>query len=272
MFIGHEESRLAGETDSSEIRCGFRHRCSPPVFGLSRQARDEAGGTYHQCEHVSSCIGFRGTRNRQQLQLFVDCTNLNETDSLRVIDLDFTMNRPDLNLNVLPIIDSMMSIDQDRAADGWHRLVRLGLSAGEPVGLGGQERRMLRSGLCRCYRWRFGGGQRRGRSNTPHGFPGMTENEADAILDFIDTDDETREYGAERDYYAQLPSPLCPSQWSASIDRTVALGARCHAELAFWLGPKPEWSSRAVGSDGCTTSRATLNDCDRNICHIGVGR
>lgn len=36
--------------------------------------------------------------------------------------------------------------------------------------------------------------------------PGMTEDIADAILDWIDTDDETREFGAEQDYYsAQVP-------------------------------------------------------------------
>ncbi len=36
--------------------------------------------------------------------------------------------------------------------------------------------------------------------------PGMTEDIADAILDWIDTDDETREFGAELDYYsAQVP-------------------------------------------------------------------
>ncbi len=36
--------------------------------------------------------------------------------------------------------------------------------------------------------------------------PGMTEDIADAILDWIDADDETRDYGAESDYYsAQVP-------------------------------------------------------------------
>jgi len=34
--------------------------------------------------------------------------------------------------------------------------------------------------------------------------PGMSEDVADAILDWIDEDDETREYGAEVDYYASL--------------------------------------------------------------------
>jgi hypothetical protein len=40
--------------------------------------------------------------------------------------------------------------------------------------------------------------------------PGMTEEIADAILDWIDEDDEPREYGAEIDYYSGLPVPYAP--------------------------------------------------------------
>ncbi len=39
------------------------------------------------------------------------------------------------------------------------------------------------------------------------GLPGMTEEVADAILDWIDPDDEPREFGAESDYYEQLTPP-----------------------------------------------------------------
>jgi hypothetical protein len=42
------------------------------------------------------------------------------------------------------------------------------------------------------------------------GLPGMTEEIADAILDWIDTDDEIREYGAELEYYTQLDPPYAP--------------------------------------------------------------
>lgn len=39
------------------------------------------------------------------------------------------------------------------------------------------------------------------------GLPGMTEDVADAILDWIDEDEEPREYGAESDYYQTLDPP-----------------------------------------------------------------
>jgi hypothetical protein len=42
--------------------------------------------------------------------------------------------------------------------------------------------------------------------------PGMTEDVADAILDWLDEDDEPRPYGAEfDDYYSTLPSPYKPA-------------------------------------------------------------
>ncbi|MFI4875489.1 MAG: general secretion pathway protein GspK, partial [Blastopirellula sp. JB062] len=42
------------------------------------------------------------------------------------------------------------------------------------------------------------------------GLPGMTEEIADAILDYLDEDDEPREYGAEVDYYSGLDPPYAP--------------------------------------------------------------
>jgi len=42
------------------------------------------------------------------------------------------------------------------------------------------------------------------------GLPGMTEEIADAILDWIDEDDDIREFGAEVDYYSTLQPPYEP--------------------------------------------------------------
>ncbi len=40
--------------------------------------------------------------------------------------------------------------------------------------------------------------------------PGMSESVADAILDWLDADDEPREFGVERDYYASQSPPYAP--------------------------------------------------------------
>ncbi len=43
------------------------------------------------------------------------------------------------------------------------------------------------------------------------GLPGMTEETADAILDWLDDDDEPRDFGAEAPYYESLASPYRPA-------------------------------------------------------------
>ncbi len=40
--------------------------------------------------------------------------------------------------------------------------------------------------------------------------PGMTEDIADAILDWLDEDEEVRPFGAEAEYYSTLPTPYVP--------------------------------------------------------------
>ncbi|MEZ6120842.1 MAG: type II secretion system protein GspK [Pirellulaceae bacterium] len=52
--------------------------------------------------------------------------------------------------------------------------------------------------------------------------PGMTESLADAILDWIDEDDVTREFGAEADYYAQLQPPRnVPNRIPATLEELL---------------------------------------------------
>ena len=43
------------------------------------------------------------------------------------------------------------------------------------------------------------------------GLPGMTEDIAAAILDWLDEDEEPREFGAELEYYTALPTPYAPA-------------------------------------------------------------
>lgn len=52
--------------------------------------------------------------------------------------------------------------------------------------------------------------------------PGMTDDIADAILDWIDEDDETRTFGAESDYYAAMVPPYeCVNGTLESIDELL---------------------------------------------------
>ncbi|MBN2291992.1 MAG: general secretion pathway protein GspK [Pirellulales bacterium] len=66
--------------------------------------------------------------------------------------------------------------------------------------------------------------------------PGMTEEIADSILDWLDEDDEPREFGAEADYYESLTPPYHPTNGPI----------RCLEELLFVRGITEE---HLYGSD-----------------------
>ena len=63
--------------------------------------------------------------------------------------------------------------------------------------------------------------------------PGMTDAIADAILDWIDEDDQTRTLGAERDYYASLDPPYLPANGSFSAIEQLLLVKGVTPELLW---------------------------------------
>ena len=65
--------------------------------------------------------------------------------------------------------------------------------------------------------------------------PGMTEDVADAILDWIDDDDETREYGAESDYYEGLTPPYRARNGAMASVEDLLLVRGVTPELLFGL-------------------------------------
>ncbi len=66
--------------------------------------------------------------------------------------------------------------------------------------------------------------------------PGMTEEIADAILDWMDEDDEAREFGAEFDYYSSLePSPYAPRNGPLQTVEELLLVAGVTPDLLFGI-------------------------------------
>jgi len=63
--------------------------------------------------------------------------------------------------------------------------------------------------------------------------PGMTVDTADAIMDWIDDDDETREFGAEFDYYQSLGSPYEPNNGPFNTVEELLLVRGVVPELLF---------------------------------------
>lgn len=65
------------------------------------------------------------------------------------------------------------------------------------------------------------------------GLPGMTEDVADAILDWIDPDDEPREFGAEADVYMMMDPPYAPRNGPLETVEELLLVQGVLPELLF---------------------------------------
>ncbi len=212
MFIGHEESRLAGETIQARYAADSGIDHARLFLASARQARDEAGGTYSNASTFQAVPVFPGKGNTNGCNYSLIAPDLNETGKYASYRFGLHNESARLNVNVLPIIDSMMSMDQIVQQLGGVDLSAMGLSAGASGTAGaGASTSTASASSASMMGGATGTSSSGGAGRTLlMGIPGMTENEADAILDFIDADDEPREYGAERDYYAQLPIPYAP--------------------------------------------------------------
>ncbi|RMG33436.1 MAG: hypothetical protein D6725_15645 [Planctomycetota bacterium] len=80
--------------------------------------------------------------------------------------------------------------------------------------------------------------------------PNMTPELADAILDWLDEDDQVREFGAERDDYLALPTPY---------ERTTNGGLKSLDELLLVMGVTPEL---LYGEDANRNGRLDPNEDD----------
>jgi hypothetical protein len=104
------------------------------------------------------------------------------------------------------------------------------------------------------------------------GLPGMTEDVADAILDWIDADDETREYGAEIDYYATLTPGYEPRNGPLQTVEELLLVRGVTPQLMFGvdfnrnaLVDMHEMSTTSGGAASATTTSMTSTALDSSL-------
>jgi DNA uptake protein ComE-like DNA-binding protein len=110
--------------------------------------------------------------------------------------------------------------------------------------------------------------------------PGMTESIADAILDWIDEDDEPREFGAEADYYSALDPAYAPRNGPLDTIEELLLVRDVTPWLLFGADanrngyvdgaePEPQMIGDVDNSDGSMTcgwaAYLTLNSKESNL-------
>jgi hypothetical protein len=95
--------------------------------------------------------------------------------------------------------------------------------------------------------------------------PGMTEDVADSILDWLDEDEEEREYGAESGYYGSLDPPYGCKNGPLDTVEELLLIRGVMPEMLFGLdvnrnGMVDSFEMSVSGTTGATTSTATATD------------
>lgn len=110
--------------------------------------------------------------------------------------------------------------------------------------------------------------------------PGMTEDTADAILDFIDADEEPREFGCESDYYSQRsPGYQCRNGPLMSVEELLLVRGVTPA-LLFGpdvnrngvIDPSEEGRDSGVGPQSGWAAYLTLFGQERNVRADGTPR
>jgi hypothetical protein len=98
--------------------------------------------------------------------------------------------------------------------------------------------------------------------------PGMTEDIADAILDWMDEDDEPREFGAELEYYGTLTPPYAPKNSALDSVEELLLVRGVTPLLLFGLdsnrnGVIDAHEASAAGGESVVTSDPALGSVAR---------
>jgi DNA uptake protein ComE-like DNA-binding protein len=96
--------------------------------------------------------------------------------------------------------------------------------------------------------------------------PGMTETIADAILDWIDSDDEPRMLGAERDYYSTLTTPYAPRNGPIGSIEELLLVRDVTPALLF--GPD---LNRNFAIDGIEQPLTVIDNADNSLGQLNRG-
>ncbi|MCO8121978.1 general secretion pathway protein GspK [Stieleria sp. TO1_6] len=168
-------ARVAAESGAEAVRL---------ILSQPRLNRQDMGGIYNNA-NLFQAIAVSNQDSSNVCNFSIPAPDLNESGMLAGIRFGLQDESARLNLNTLTILDEN--------SDGLMAAMSL-MSAAED---GGEDSEDLSTGNI--------------ATSLLMGLPGMTEDVADAILDWLDEDDEPRLYGAELEYYSTLPTPYEPA-------------------------------------------------------------
>jgi DNA uptake protein ComE-like DNA-binding protein len=199
MLLGHEESRITGQSIQARYAADSGIDAARLFVAYSRAARLEAGGTFNNPETFQAIPVLQSPDPANPCNYTIVAPNLNEEGKYSGIRFGLQNESARLNLNVLPTIDAALSLPAALLGASTDSIMPTLTGSGGGASATGSSTNGTQTGASASV----------GR-DLLMSLPGMDEYVADAILDFIDPDDEPREFGAEREYYTQLPNPYAP--------------------------------------------------------------
>lgn len=229
MLLGHQESRLTGESIQARYAADSGIDAARLFVASNRSMRLQAGGTFNNPNTFQAIPVLQSKDPANPCNYTLIAPNLDEDGEYSSVRYGLMNESARLNLNVLPMIDSAMSGSAallsavagaagGGAAGGGASLPTAGLGSGSMSGASSDS----------------GAAASIGR-DLLMALPAMTEDVADAILDFIDADSEPREYGCELEYYSQLPNPYAPINGPLTSIEQLLLVRGVTPQLLFGL-------------------------------------
>jgi type II secretory pathway component PulK len=205
MLIGHEESRLAGESLQARNASESGIDAARLFLAKSRKDREDAGGTYSNPSQFQAIPVMQGIGALNVCNYTMIASNMNEDGEYSGVRYGLQNESARLNVNVLPVIDQMNVGQAMRQLGGAAGAAALGAGAGSSTSSASTSSSSPSSSSSSGDSSSGGVGR-----SLLMALPGMTEDIADCILDFIDEDNDPRQYGAELDYYHSLQPPYSP--------------------------------------------------------------
>jgi len=211
MLLGHEESRLTGQSIQARYAADSGIDAARLFVAYTKAQRLEAGGSFDNPNTFQAIPVLQGPDPANPCNYSLVAPSLNEEGKYSGVRFGLQNESAKLNLNVLPMIDSALSIPAAMLGAASDSMMPTGDSASQPTGSPSIGRDLLMA------------------------LPAMDESIADAILDFIDPDDDPREFGCEREYYTQLPNPYAPTNGPLSSIEQLLLVRGVTPYLLFGL-------------------------------------
>lgn len=202
LMIAYDESAyLAGDLVQARVNVESAADTIRLVLSQPRNARLEMGGVYNNPQLFQAITVSSGADGATPSNFTVLAPGLDETGRLAGIRYGLQDESARLNVNALIVLEEN--------SDGLMAVSSLGAGGGDELMTDNLAVAMLMA------------------------LPGMTEETADAILDWIDADDEPRPFGAESEYYSGLPTPYEPANGPLQSVEELLLVRGVTPELLF---------------------------------------